>query len=86
MMSQLNVFGNLWRRPQPEFFEAPTRAFAGPTEPALLAKYEGTWKGTVSGPNPGTVVRRLTFKTATIGQLNYSGRCSFGAAPASTAP
>ena len=56
-------------------------ALAGPAETALLAKYEGTWKGkgTVSGPNPGTVVCRLTFKTATSGKLNYSGRCSFGA-------
>ena len=56
-------------------------ALAGPAETALLAKYEGTWrgKGQVSGPDPGTVVCRLTFKTATSGKLNYSGRCSFGA-------
>lgn len=54
-------------------------AFAGQAENALLAKYAGNWKGAgkVVGPDPGTVVCRLTFKPASTGKLSYSGRCSF---------
>lgn len=61
-------------------------ATAGPTENALLAKYEGNWRGTgkVVGPDPGTVVCRLTFKAASAGKLTYSGRCSFGGSGAAS--
>ncbi len=54
-------------------------AVAGQSENALLAKYEGQWRGTgkVTGPDPGTVVCRITFKNATAGKLSYTGRCSF---------
>lgn len=61
-------------------------AVAGPAENALLAKYEGNWRGSgkVTGPDPGTVVCRLTFKAASAGKLTYSGRCSFGGAGAAS--
>jgi len=57
-------------------------AFAGPAESALLASFEGEWRGTgkVAGPDPGTVVCRITFKSASSGKLTYSGRCSYGGA------
>jgi hypothetical protein len=55
-------------------------AVAGPKESALLASFAGDWrgKGKVTGPDPGTVVCRLSFKAATAGKLSYTGRCSFG--------
>jgi hypothetical protein len=54
-------------------------AFAGQAENALLARYAGEWRGTgkVTGPDPGTVVCRITFKDSTSGKLTYSGRCSY---------
>jgi hypothetical protein len=60
-------------------------ALAGPAEVALLGKYEGSWKGTgkVTGPDPGTVVCRLTLKAASGGRFTYSGRCSFSSGGAS---
>ena len=56
-------------------------ALAGQAEKALLAKYDGAWRGVgeVKGPDPGKVVCRLTFKAMDSGALSYSGRCSFGA-------
>jgi hypothetical protein len=56
-------------------------AFAGAAEEALLARYAGNWRGTgeVKGPDPGSVVCRLSFKPTESGALSYSGRCSFGA-------
>lgn len=55
-------------------------ALAGQAENALLAKYVGNWRGTgeVKGPDPGSVVCRLSFKPTESGALSYSGRCSFG--------
>jgi len=56
-------------------------AFAGPAEIELLARYEGDWRGSgqVTGPDPGTVVCRLTFNApAADSRTSYSGRCSFG--------
>lgn len=55
-----------------------TTALAGEAETALLAKYAGEWRGTgkVSGPDPGTVVCRITFKPAS-GKLSYTGRCTY---------
>ncbi|MGV3490894.1 MAG: hypothetical protein ACO1OG_06175 [Devosia sp.] len=57
----------------------PTIAMAGPAETALLAKYAGEWRGTgqVTGPDPGTVVCRIAFRTTEAGRLTYSGRCSY---------
>lgn len=54
-------------------------ALAGPAENALLAKYAGEWKGTgkVTGPDPGTVVCRITFKPTPAGKLTYNGRCTY---------
>ena len=54
-------------------------ATAGQAESALLAKYAGQWRGTgkVTGPDPGTVVCRITFKPTSSGKLTYSGRCSY---------
>lgn len=51
---------------------------AGEAETALLAKYAGEWKGTgkVTGPDPGTVVCRITFKP-TGAKLSYTGRCTY---------
>ena len=62
-----------------------TPALAGQAESALLQKYEGAWKGSgkVTGPDPGTVVCRLTMKTSAPGKLTYTGRCSFTAGAAS---
>ena len=59
---------------------------AGPAENATLAKYAGDWRGTgkVVGPDPGTVVCRLSFKASTAGKLSYSGRCSFGGSGAAS--
>jgi hypothetical protein len=56
-------------------------ALAGQAENALLAKYAGNWRGTgdVTGPDPGSVVCRLSFTPAESGAISYSGRCSFGA-------
>jgi hypothetical protein len=56
-----------------------TAAIAGPAENQLLARYEGEWRGTgkVTGPDPGTVVCRLTFKPSSAGKLGYTGRCSY---------
>ena len=56
-------------------------ALAGSAENAILAKYAGNWRGTgeVKGPDPGSVVCRLSFKPTDSGALSYSGRCSFGA-------
>lgn len=56
---------------------APT--LAGPAENALLAKYAGDWKGTgkISGPDPGTVVCRISLKPSASGKLSYSGRCTY---------
>lgn len=53
-------------------------ALAGEAETALLAKYAGEWRGTgkVSGPDPGTVVCRITFKPASA-KLTYTGRCTY---------
>lgn len=53
-------------------------ALAGQAENALLAKYAGEWRGTgkVSGPDPGTVVCRITFKP-TSNKLTYNGRCTY---------
>ena len=61
-------------------------AVAGPAEIAVLAKYAGDWRGTgkVVGPDPGTVVCRLSFKASTAGKLSYSGRCSFGGSGAAS--
>jgi hypothetical protein len=58
---------------------ATTMAFAGAAENALLSRYAGEWRGTgkVTGPDPGTVVCRITFKDSTSGKLTYSGRCSY---------
>lgn len=58
---------------------APLAAIAGDAENAVLAKYAGNWKGTgkVAGPDPGTVVCRLSMKNSKTGALTYSGRCSF---------
>jgi hypothetical protein len=55
-------------------------AIAGQAENAVLASYAGEWRGTgkVTGPDPGTVVCRITFKPTSSGKLTYSGRCSFG--------
>lgn len=54
-------------------------ALAGSAENALLAKYAGEWKGTgkVTGPDPGTVVCRITFKSTAAGKLTYNGRCTY---------
>jgi hypothetical protein len=54
-------------------------ALAGPAESALLAKYAGEWRGSgqVTGPDPGTVVCRITFRATDAGRLTYSGRCSY---------
>src|SRR5689334_10048146 len=54
-------------------------AVAGPAESALLAKYAGDWKGTgkVTGPDPGTVVCRMSLKPSASGKLTYSGRCTY---------
>jgi hypothetical protein len=51
---------------------------AGEAESAVLAKYAGEWRGTgkVTGPEPGTVVCRITFKPAS-GKLSYTGRCTY---------
>lgn len=53
-------------------------ALAGQAENALLAKYAGEWRGTgkVSGPDPGTVVCRITFKPSS-NKLSYTGRCTY---------
>lgn len=61
-------------------------ATAGPAETAVLAKYAGDWRGTgkVTGPDPGTVVCRISFKSSTTGKLSYSGRCSFGGSGAAS--
>lgn len=61
-------------------------ATAGPAENAVLAKYAGDWRGTgkVVGPDPGTVVCRISFKASTAGKLSYSGRCSFGGSGAAS--
>ena len=61
-------------------------AVAGPAESAVLAKYAGDWRGTgkVVGPDPGTVVCRLSFKASTAGKLTYTGRCSFGGSGAAS--
>ncbi|MDB5542666.1 MAG: hypothetical protein JWQ89_4393 [Devosia sp.] len=61
-------------------------AVAGPAETALLGKYAGEWRGSgkVVGPDPGTVVCRMTFKTSSAGKLSYSGRCSFGGSGAAS--
>ena len=61
-------------------------ATAGEAENAVLAKYAGDWRGTgkVVGPDPGTVVCRLSFKASTAGKLSYSGRCSFGGSGAAS--
>ena len=61
-------------------------ASAGDAENAVLAKYAGDWRGTgkVVGPDPGTVVCRLSFKASTAGKLSYSGRCSFGGSGAAS--
>jgi hypothetical protein len=63
----------------------PIPALAGQAENALLANYAGSWKGTgkITGPDPGTVVCRLTMKNSKTGALTYSGRCSFGGGAAS---
>lgn len=54
-------------------------ATAGPAENELLAKYAGEWRGSgrVTGPDPGTVVCRITFRATDSGRLTYSGRCSY---------
>ena len=67
-------------------FPTTMPAFAGKAESALLAKYAGSWRGTgkVTGPDPGTVVCRMTFKTQGEGKLSYTGRCSFGSNPAAS--
>lgn len=67
-------------------FPALSPALAGPAEQALLAKYAGNWRGTgkVTGPDPGTVVCRLTFKPSSGEKLSYSGRCSFAGAGAAS--
>ena len=54
-------------------------ATAGPAENALLAKYAGNWKGIgkVTGPDPGTVVCRISLKPSASGKLSYSGRCTY---------
>jgi hypothetical protein len=51
---------------------------AGEAETALLARYAGEWRGTgkVTGPDPGTVVCRITFKPAAA-KLSYTGRCTY---------
>lgn len=56
-----------------------TPVVAGPAENAVLAKYAGDWKGTgkVTGPDPGTVVCRISLKPAASGKLSYSGRCTY---------
>jgi hypothetical protein len=61
-------------------------AYAGPAESALLAKYAGQWRGIgkVTGPEPGTVVCRMTFKPSSSGKLSYSGRCSYSGAGAAS--
>lgn len=61
-------------------------AVAGPAESALLAKYAGEWRGAgkVTGPDSGTVVCRLSFKSATTGRLSYTGRCSFSGSGAAS--
>jgi hypothetical protein len=61
-------------------------ASAGQAENAVLAKYAGDWRGSgkVVGPDPGTVVCRLSFKASTAGKLSYSGRCSFGGSGAAS--
>ena len=59
---------------------------AGPSENALLAKYEGEWRGTgkVTGPDPGSVACRITFKPASTGKLSYTGRCSYSGSGAAS--
>lgn len=54
-------------------------ALAGEAENATLAKYAGEWRGSgqVTGPDPGTVVCRITFKPASSGKLSYTGRCTY---------
>lgn len=61
-------------------------ALAGQAENALLARYAGEWRGSgkVSGPDPGTVVCRITFKAANSGRLTYSGRCSYSGSGAAS--
>lgn len=56
-----------------------TAATAGPAENELLARYAGEWRGSgqVTGPDPGTVVCRITFRATESGRLTYSGRCSY---------
>lgn len=56
-----------------------TPALAGPAEDALLARYAGEWRGVgkVTGPDPGTVVCRITFQPSSSGKLSYTGRCSY---------
>ncbi len=58
---------------------------AGQAENALLAKYEGNWRGSgkVTGPDPGTVACRLSMKNSSPGTLTYTGRCSFSGGGAS---
>jgi len=65
---------------------SPLPAAAGPAENATLAKYAGEWRGIgkVTGPNPGTVVCRITFKAANSGRLSYTGRCSFSGSGAAS--
>jgi hypothetical protein len=61
-------------------FTTVAPAFAGSAETALLASFAGDWrgKGKVTGPDPGTVVCRLSFNIGKSGTLSYTGRCSFG--------
>jgi len=56
-----------------------TPVMAGPAENALLAKYAGDWRGTgkVTGPDPGTVVCRMSLKPSSSGKISYSGRCTY---------
>ena len=58
---------------------------AGPAETALLAAYAGTWAGTgtATGPEPGEVDCRISFKATSAGKLIYNGRCSFSSGAAS---
>jgi hypothetical protein len=76
-MPRLNLFASLAVLVALALPVAP--AFAGPAENALLAKYAGDWRGTgkVTGPDPGTVVCRISFKPAASGKLTYSGRCTY---------
>ncbi len=56
---------------------APTAAFAGASENALLAKYAGNWAGNgkLTGVGVGDLECTMNMKPAKTGALTYTGKC-----------